>query len=291
MSDYEAITLKAQDGVTLFYRDYAADARGTVPVVCLPGLTRSSTDFADLAQRLATRRRVICPDLRGRGRSGWAPDPATYMPAHEMNDTLALLASAGVHRAVFIGTSRGGLITMLTAVTRPTILAGAVLNDIGPVIEAAGLARIMAYAGQVAAVETWEAAADQTRALNESQFPDLGPQDWSDFARRLYVEREGRPVLAYDPAIGAATRRAGANQAGPAPDLWPAFGALAAIPTATIRGALSDILSAETVARMAEVKPDLIVATVPRRGHAPLLDEAEALAAIDEVLARADAAA
>jgi pimeloyl-ACP methyl ester carboxylesterase len=290
MADYRDVFYSAQDGLRLYARDYSpAQDLGLTPILCLPGLTRSSTDFADLADRLSQTRRVICADLRGRGLSAWAPAPSSYTPITELGDVLALLASVGVHRAVFIGTSRGGLISILATVMRPTAVAGIVLNDIGPEIAIAGLRRIADYAGAQPPVSGWDGAAEQSRLTNQNQFPSFGDADWQAMARRNYVERDGRVVLAYDPQIGTGFRAAlDAQGSNPPADLWVPFQGLAAIPTAVIRGELSDILTDETLAKMVAAKPDLITTIVPHRGHAPLLDEPESLSAIDALLARVD---
>jgi pimeloyl-ACP methyl ester carboxylesterase len=290
MSDYLDLFFSAQDGLALYARDYpAAQPSDLTPVICLPGLTRSSTDFADLAERLSAKRRVLCPDFRGRGLSAYAPSPESYTPLIELADTFALLAIAGVHRAVFIGTSRGGIVSMLACVAHPAAVAGVVLNDIGPEIELAGLKRIAGYAGAQAPVANWAEAEAQVRETNISQFPHLGAQDWANMARRLYKEVDGHISLAYDPQIGTATR-SGLEGLGdkPPPDLWVPFQALANIPCHVIQGELSDILTDPIVAKMHTAKPDLVVTKVPGRGHAPLLDEPEALESINALLAKVD---
>lgn len=273
----------AADGLRLYYRDYGAAQPGRAPVLCLAGLTRNAKDFHDLARRLSPQRRVIAVDLRGRGRSDRDPRGAAgYIPPVELDDVLRLIEQAELGPAVVIGTSRGGILAMLMATVRPDLLRGVVLNDIGPELDPVGIARIRGYVGIGQAPESWEAAASALKALHGAHFPGLSAAEWQAYARRTYAEREGRPAFDYDPAIGESLRGA------PAGDLWPHFAALGPIPTLVLRGAYSDLLSAETMARMREQKPDLVAVTVPDRGHVPFLDETEAVAAIDAFLARID---
>jgi pimeloyl-ACP methyl ester carboxylesterase len=273
------------DGLRLYYRDYPAQvspgASPRAPVLCLPGLTRNSRDFESLATHLARERRVLSPDLRGRGRSQYDPEWRNYHPGTYVVDLGLLLAAAGVARVVVIGTSLGGLLAMLLAASRPQSLCGAVLNDIGPEVEAEGIARISGYVGRGAPVATWEAAAAQVRAINEAAFPDLTDAEWLAFARRTCREVDGVIRVDMDPMIGEAVR---ASPAGAAPDLWPVYAALAPLPVLAIRGELSDVLSTATFDRMLREKPDLLRVLVPRRGHAPSLDEPECRAAIDAFL-------
>ena len=286
----------APDGVAIFYEDQPGPT-DALPVVCLPGLTRSARDFDALAAHLAGARRVIRPEMRGRGRSDRA-DPATYTLPVEVGDILGLLASLGVARAIFVGTSRGGLQTMALAAANPALVAGAALNDIGPEIGPEGMARIVD--GLTRAPDSfpdWAAAAEALRATYGAEFTDLSDAQWAGFARQLFVERDGRPARDYDPALVAATAaavaageaalKAAAEAGQPAPDLWPLFDALKPVPALAIRGANSALLTAETLTKMAARKPDLAVLTLPNRGHAPFLDEPQALAAIDALLARA----
>jgi pimeloyl-ACP methyl ester carboxylesterase len=271
------------DGLRLYYRDYAAAQPGRLPVLCLPGLTRNSRDFEWVAEHLQRDRRVLSADLRGRGRSQYDPEWRNYHPGTYLADVAALLAAAGVERCVFLGTSLGGLLTMLTAATRPQTVAAAILNDIGPEVDPAGLARIAAYVGRHAPARSWSDAIATVRATYGDMLPGLTDDQWAAYARRSYTEIDGVPRLDMDPNIGEAVRSA---PAAAAPDLWPVFSTLAAVPTLVLRGASSDILSAATLDRMQAVKPDLIRVEVPHRGHVPLLDEPEAVTAIDAFLAR-----
>ena len=282
-------TAPGPDGLTLHARDYAAaSGPARFPVVCIHGLTRNARDFEDLAPRLAAKgRRVLAVDVRGRGASAWDPDPMRYTPAIYAGDILALLDALGLARAVFIGTSMGGLITLVIGALRPQAVAAAVLNDVGPELAPEGLARIGGYTGQGGPVQDWAAAADYARRINSVAFPHYGPGDWAAFARRLFVEKNGRPVLDYDPDIARAFARPPTppgQEPPPPPDLWPLFKGLAARPLLTIRGATSDLLSPDIARRMREAAPDMAYAEVAGVGHAPMLDEPQALAAIDALL-------
>ncbi len=282
-------TAPGSEGLVLHARDYsAASGPARAPVVCLHGLTRNARDFEDLAPRLAARgRRVLALDVRGRGASAWDPDPMRYVPAVYAGDVLALLDALGIARAVFVGTSMGGLITMVVAAMRPQAIAAAVLNDIGPELAPEGLARISGYTGQGGPVNDWAGAADYARRINQVAFPHYGPDQWAAFARRLFSEKNGRPVLDYDPEIAKALARpapAPGETPPPPPDLWPLFKALAQYPLLTVRGATSDLLSPDIAMRMREAAPDMAFAEVAGVGHAPMLDEPEALAAIDGLL-------
>ncbi|NCU12619.1 MAG: alpha/beta hydrolase [Sphingomonadaceae bacterium] len=273
----------SSDGLKLHFRDYAG--RGDrPPVICLPGLTRNGRDFAHVAERLSGEWRVLCPDLRGRGDSAYAKDSATYNPVQYVDDLGQLLAQEGIERFVAIGTSLGGLMTMIVAMTGATRLAGVLLNDVGPEIAPEGLERIRGYVGQGRSFPTWMHAA---RALQEGQgdlFPDYEVADWLAMAKRcMVVGGNGRIVFDYDMKIAEPFSQPG-GEAGV--DLWPAFAALDGRPVTLLRGELSDILSPETLVKMAGMLSDCEAVTVPRVGHAPMLDEPAAMAAIDRLLAR-----
>ena len=210
-----------------------------------------------------------------------------YNAATYVGDLLALMDALAVGRAVFIGTSMGGLITMVLAAARPSAVVAAVLNDIGPEIDPAGMARINTFTGQAPAVADWNEAAAYAARINAMAFPHYGPEQWAAFARRLFAEKDGRPVLDYDPAIAVPLKPPPpepGKEPPPAPDLWPLFKALAGRPLLSVRGAGSDILSMDTVSKMREAVPEMAYAEVPGVGHAPMLDEPEALAAIDALL-------
>jgi len=287
MAAYAKLHWWSNDGVRLHARDYAGDA-GRVPLICLPGLTRNARDFAALAEAMAGRRRVIAVDFRGRGESGYARDAMSYVPLTYVQDVLALLADRGIERFVAVGTSLGGIVTMLLTGPARERIAGAVLNDIGPELEAAGIARIRGYVGRGSSCPTWLHAA---RTLAEAQrdiYPHWGLADWLAMAKRLYrVTSAGRIVLDYDLKIAEPFRVPGAETG---PDMWQALGGLGGVPVLLVRGERSDVLGAPTAKRMAEALPDAELVTVPSVGHAPMLTEPEALAGIERLLARVDGA-
>jgi pimeloyl-ACP methyl ester carboxylesterase len=272
----------SQDGLRLYSRLYESAGAQAPAVMCLPGLTRNSRDFEALAPHLARRYRVICPDLRGRGFSAWDPAWQNYHPGTYLADLAALVSGLGLARIAIVGTSLGGLLAMLLPTLRPGVVTGMVLNDVGPEIDPVGLERIRGYAGKLPPVENWADAAAQLQAVFGSAWRDLPPDAWLTLARRSYREdAAGRPVLDVDPKVGEAMRASPSA----APELWPVFRALTGIPALVIRGALSDILSERVLARMQREKSDLVTLTVANRGHVPLLDEPECLAAIDHFLA------
>lgn len=275
------------DGLSLFARDYApADGPARLPVIAIHGLTRNSADFEVIAALIAqSGRRVLAVDVRGRGQSDRAPDPMTYTPDVYAKDVVALMEQSGIEKAVFLGTSMGGLITMALTAIKPKAIAAAILNDVGPELAPEGLARIAAYAGQPLVIETWADAAAYARRINETALPHYTEADWAAFARRTFREgTEGAPVLDYDPDISAPIKAAGAKAL--IPNLWPYFRALARRkPTLLLRGATSDLLSPAIVAKMRKAAPAMAYAEVPGVGHAPMLDEPEARAAIFEFLA------
>ena len=277
------------DGVTLYCRDYGPADTASTPVLCLHGLTRNSADFHDLACHLAAdtaaRRRVLAPDMRGRGRSEYDAQWQRYHPLTYRDDVFALIDRLRVERVVVIGTSMGGLIAMLMAEARPATLAGVVLNDVGPEIAPEGLARILTYVGQLPPVPDWNAAAAQDRSVFEQALPDFDDDDWLAHARLGYTEDpDGSVRLAADPNVGRALREVG----GALDDPWDLFRGLRPIPTLAMRGALSDILSPDILQRMRDQHPAMVTATIARRGHVPLLDEADSLDAIDAFLAQID---
>ncbi len=221
----EDIFYRSHDDLTLYARRYGSgDAPGR-PLVCLAGLTRNSRDFHDLAVALSTHathaRPVYCLDYRGRGRSDWDKEWRNYSPYTELQDVTALLTLRGLSNAAFLGTSRGGVITMLLAVTQPSAIGCAILNDIGPVIETAGLARIMGYVGKIPLPRDWDEAMSIVRDINIRQFPTLDTQVWRKLSRQFFNEENGRPAPAYDPRVGAALSEV--DIAKPAPSMWEHF--------------------------------------------------------------------
>jgi pimeloyl-ACP methyl ester carboxylesterase len=270
----------AQDGLRLHVREYGARTAARLPAVCLPGLARTGADFETLATALASDprapRRVLVLDLRGRGRSDYDRNPKNYNVQVELGDVLAVLTALAVDQAIFVGTSRGGILTMLLAVARPTALAGCVLNDIGPVIEIKGLMRIKSYVGKLPRVASLHEGADVLRRLFAGQFPNLSDDDWVAFARRTFKDLEGRIVPDYDVRLGQTL----ADPDRPPPALWKEFDALALVPLLVIRGGNSDILSPETVAAMQARHPAMEAVEVPDQGHAPLLSDPALVARI-----------
>ena len=285
MAKYDNRFCWSRDNVRLTWRDYPGSAQRPV-VVCLHGLTRNARDFEGVAARISDLGwRVVAVSLRGRGESGHARDAMTYVPLTYAQDLDLLLRAAGVERMVLIGTSLGGILTMLLATTHRDQLAGALLNDIGPDLEPEGLAKIHGYVGHVASWPSWLMAARALRDRFADVYPRWGEADWLTHAKRLCrVAPNGRITFDYDPRIAEPFRAPGGEK--PGVDLWPTLAAFADVPVASVRGARSDLFSAATQARMAERLPQLDVVVVPDVGHAPTLEEPEAWAAIERLLAR-----
>ncbi len=288
---YRDIWTRSPDGLRLHARSYGDDRATATPIVCLPGLARHSGDFHDLALALADPeegppRHVVAVDYRGRGQSDHDPRPENYSVPVETADLLAVLAELGIARAIFIGTSRGGIITMGLASAKPEMVAGAVLNDIGPVIERAGLIRIKGYIGKLGQPKDLAEAAALVERVFGAQFPNLGEHDWQAWARSTWEEKAGRLVLTYDQALSRTLEAVGPESA--IPDLWAYFVGLETVPVLVIRGALSDLLSEETVAEMQARHPDLDLVTVPDQGHAPLLKGAEMIGTIRRFVDRVE---
>ena len=273
----------SNDGLRLHYRDYPGRA-DRPPIICLPGLTRNARDFEGVAARLSPDWRVIAVDFRGRGESAYAKDAMTYVPLTYVQDVERLLIELKLDRVVLFGTSLGGIVTMLLAATGHAMLAGALLNDIGPVIETSGLNRIKSYVGKTNAWATWLHAARALSDMNAAVFPEYKLEDWLVMAKRLCrLTPAGRIVPDYDKNIAEPFRLPG-GEAGV--DLWPALEALRDVPTLIVRGALSDLFSnATAVSMVARLKAATLV-TVPDVGHAPTLDEPDAVAAIEALLAQ-----
>ena len=275
---------ESQDGLKLFSRVYEGPGAAAPVVLCLHGLTRNSRDFEDLATHLAARYRVIVPDVRGRGLSARDPNSNNYQIPVYLADLQRLLAGLGAARVAIVGTSMGGLMAMVLAATQPALVAGIVLNDVGPEVDPRGLERIRGYVGKSPPVGDWAGAIAQVRMVYGSAWPGLDDARWEKLARASYrADAHGVPQADSDPRIAEPLK----DTSKAAPDLWPLWGAIAKVPMLAIRGALSDVLSEATLERMGREKRDLRSLTVANRGHVPLLDEPECLAAIDAFLASA----
>jgi pimeloyl-ACP methyl ester carboxylesterase len=273
------------DGLRLHYRDYEGGDDGRPPLLCLPGLTRNARDFEPLAGRLAGEWRLICPDMRGRAESAYAKDAMTYVPLTYLQDISRLLADLAITRFVAVGTSLGGIITMLIAATHKEWLAGALLNDVGPALDEGGLDRIRSYVGVGQSHPTWVHAARALAEANADVYPGYDLEQWLAMAKRLYrLNSGGRVVLDYDMKIAEPIRAMG-SEAGV--DMWPVMQAFQGIPTLLLRGERSDLLSAASAQRMADgIGATAELVAVPGVGHAPALDEPESVAAIDRLLTR-----
>ena len=276
--------LTNRDGLRMHYRDYpGSDDRP--PLLCLHGLTRNARDFTELAERFSPRFRVITLDFRGRAQSDYDPVPARYLPPTYTYDVMELLDHLQIPEAVFVGTSLGGLVTMLMAVMAPQRIAGAILNDVGPEVGQGGIDRIKTYVGKDVRFRDWDEAADAIATNYGASFDRYAHDDWVRMAKRNCREENGEIRFDYDMAIALPF-----NTGGEAPqvDLWPLFAALAQKPLLVIRGAKSELLTAETAARMRAEAPGMKFALIEGVGHAPELNEPEAVAAIEEFLASMD---
>jgi pimeloyl-ACP methyl ester carboxylesterase len=284
------ITYASFDDLRLYVRHYKAANAKFRTVICLPGLTRNARDFHTLATYLSRHperpRDVYCFDYRGRGRSQYDRNWRNYIPYIELLDILDFLTIHGLHKVAIVGTSRGGLIAMLMAAVRPTAMGPVVLNDIGPVIETRGLARIIGYVRRMPTPRSWPDAVMILREMNERAFPALTDAQWEEMAHEIFDERKGKPVRAYDRRLARAMGSIDLSR--PIPDLWPQFIALGQVPAFVIRGANSDVLSADTLEVMVERHPNLRTLTVPDQGHAPLLKEQDTVEAIGAFLAAND---
>jgi pimeloyl-ACP methyl ester carboxylesterase len=286
-----SLFVSAQDGLRLHVRAYGARTNRALPVVCLPGLARTTADFYTLALALASDRErprwALALDYRGRGKSDYDRKAANYNLPVELADVLSVLTALGIGRAAFVGTSRGGILTMLLAVARPTAIAGCVLNDIGPVIDLEGLVRIKSYVGKLPQLSSFPAAADALRQRFANQFPKWSGDDWLTFARQTFKDAGGRLVPDYDPKLATILEAIGPAQ--PLPTLWKEFDALGRVPVMVIRGANSDILSHATVEAMRKRRRALEVVEVPDEGHAPRLAGSLTIGRIAAFIASCDA--
>lgn len=290
MSTFTETSFTSTDGLRLHARDYApASGPARLPVICIHGLTRNCTDFEEVAPWIASMgRRVLAVDVRGRGQSAYDPDPSHYNPMVYVDDVIKMTHDLGIERAVFIGTSMGGLITMTLALRRLGLIGAAILNDVGPALSMRGLQRIAGYAGRGEVLGSWSEAAAYTRDINALAFPDNDAGEWDKWARRAFSETApGQLAMRYDPNI-AVPIRSGKIKPNSLVSRY-AFRRLARNrPTMLVRGALSDLIESEQVALMRAAAPSLAYVEVPNVGHAPMLMETEAQAGLREFLGRVD---
>lgn len=275
MPHHEDMKIKA-NGLTHHLMVWPGET-GQIPIVCLHGLTRNAKDFEELGPWLrdVTGRPVFALSFRGRGQSDEAPDPMSYVPQTYVDDLGAILDALEIEQISIVGTSLGGIVGMLFGAAYPARLERLVLNDVGPELAEAGLLRIAGYAGKVqSTVEDWAAAKDINKQINGVAFPGRDEAFWQKITNRLFVEKDGQVMLDYDQNIAQAFTAENA-----APPLWPAFDRLIC-PLLSIRGALSDLLTSDIVDKMKASQPEMGAVDVAQTGHAPYLEEAEAMAAL-----------
>jgi pimeloyl-ACP methyl ester carboxylesterase len=277
---YEDRYYVIRDGLRLHYRDYPG-ASTRPPLLCLHGLTRNARDWAEFAERYSPRLRVIALEFRGRADSDYDPLPARYNPLTYAGDVIELLDQLAIPQAIFVGTSLGGLVTMTVAAMAPQRIAAAILNDVGPDLDASGIGRILSYVGKDRRFKSWDEAADSIAANYGASFDRYTHDDWVKMAKRNCRDENGEIRFDYDMAIAEPFKTAGPT---PNVDLWPFFAVLGQKPLLVIRGAKSDLLTAATAEKMKAVVPDVKLAVVPGVGHAPELNEPEAVTAIDDFL-------
>ena len=290
MSHFSEIRYTSRDGLALYARDYHAHSgKAKLPVICIHGLTRNSADFDEVAPEIAAMgRRVLAVDVRGRGNSEHDCNPEHYNPVVYADDVAKLASDLGIARAVFIGTSMGGLITMTVALRHSKLVAAAILNDTGPKLSEKGLARIAGYAGRVEPLASWDDAVEAIRVINEPAFPANSHDEWHKWARRAFAETtQGQLAMRYDPNIALPLANGKLKPTSMAARF--AFRKLARKrPTLLVRGALSDLIEPEQAEYMRKTAPKMLYAEVPGVGHAPMLTEPEAMSAVREFLAQVD---
>ena len=204
-----------------------------------------------------------------------------YNPLTYAADVIELLNQVGIEQAIFLGTSLGGLVTMTVAKMAPQRIAAAILNDVGPELKTVGLDRIRTYVGGDVRFKSWDDAAERIAANNGHVPARFSHNDWVNMAKRVCREENGELRFDYDMAIALPFEGAGAT---PAIDMWPLFQALGNKPLLVLRGEVSDLLSAEALDKMRVAVPGMKSATITGVGHAPELNEPEAVAAIDAFL-------
>jgi pimeloyl-ACP methyl ester carboxylesterase len=283
MADYSDYWYSSSDGLKLYARDYPHN-QPLATILCIPGLTRNSADFTSVCDQLNQHYRVLAVDLRGRGKSQYDPQPNNYHPGVYTDDIIALLDSLQLEKVILVGTSLGGLVSMMLAATQADRITAAIINDIGPEADPRGLERIVAYVSNPTTVNSWPEAIIKTRDYLTREYPDFSDSDWQDFSRNIYRENGcGQPLLDYDPGIAVPLQQSSDNAI--PPDLWPLFSALQSLPVLLIRGELSEVLSTQCVRKMQTIHPAMQYVEVKHRGHAPLLTEPQCSAAISQFLA------
>ncbi|AOG04479.1 alpha/beta fold hydrolase [Bosea sp. RAC05] len=287
---FTSLFVTARDGLRLHLRDYGPLAATALPVVCLPGFARTAADFHELAFALsqdeAKPRRVLALDYRGRGLSGFDKDWKNYDIRIELDDLMQVLVATGIEAAVFVGTSRGGLLTMAMGAARPGAIRGVVLNDIGPIIDARGLLRIRGYVGKLPLPRSFAEGAEILKRLSDQQFPLFGEAEWEMMARRTWTDRDGPLRPDYDTNLMKVLEEL--DLEAPLPILWPYFDGLNAVPMLAIRGANSDLLAEKTLVEMGERHPDCETFVAPGQGHAPILGSRDMVRRIGRLIARAE---
>jgi pimeloyl-ACP methyl ester carboxylesterase len=289
-TDFTPLFISARDGLKLHVRDYGPLASQALPIVCLPGFARTAADFHELALALSRDetkpRRVLALDYRGRGLSGYDKDWKNYDIRVELDDVMQVLVATGIAEAVFVGTSRGGLLTMALAAAQPATIKGVVMNDVGPVIDARGLLRIRGYVGKLPLPRSYSEGAEILKRLSDQQFPVLGDAEWEMMARRTWTDRDGQFRTDYDPNLMKVLEEL--DLEAPLPVLWPYFEALNGVPILAIRGENSDLLAEKTLQDMGERHPDCETFVAPGQGHAPLLGSKEMIRRIGKLIGRAE---
>ena len=293
LQSFRDVYCQSADGLKLHAKIIGPDDSTALPVLCLPGLTRTTDDFDDIARAIATDpakpRKVVAVDYRGRGLSDYDPDPAKYAVPVELGDVLTIAASLGISRAILLGTSRGGLISMALAAAQPQLLAGVILNDIGPELDIRGLMKIKGYLASPPPVATWDDAARGMKGLFGGVFPALTAADWMAWGRRAFREKAGGGLeRTYD--LNISRTLDGLDPTNPLPQVWELFDKLAGVPLMLIHGGLSDLLSLQGVQDMIARRPDIELVTVADQGHAPLLADKPTMDRIVAFCARCDGA-
>ena len=287
---WREFSYRTMDDLTIRGYDYGDRLSSNVPLVCLPGLTRSTRDFEEIADLLSQDeeepRRVLTLDYRGRGRSDYDRNWTNYNILVEAQDILNAIVAAGLKDVAILGTSRGGIIAMLLGTMRPGIISGVILHDIGPQIDVTGLLKIKNYVTHMPSPRNWEDAADVLRAVHKSSFPNYTDQDWARAARLTFKKEDGLPQIDFDPTLAKILSAITADD--PPPNLWPQFISLRSKPMLVIRGGTSDLLSQEALETMDRAHPTMRSITVPHEGHVPNLMNEAVIYEIKTLLSKLD---